>query len=99
MVLFRPDFVIFSAGFDAHDDDDMASCELTEDDYKWATEIGVLCTSNYSTYACTLLITICVLDFMESWSFPIVIFVFSRYPALYVFFGSTYIIIILKTII
>ena len=43
MVLFRPDFVIFSAGFDAHDDDDMASCELTEDDYRWATEIGVLC--------------------------------------------------------
>ena len=41
MVLFRPDLVIFSAGFDAHDEDPLANCELTEEDFTWATEIGV----------------------------------------------------------
>ena len=25
-------------GFDAHDDDPLASCELIEDDYRWVTE-------------------------------------------------------------
>lgn len=40
MVLFKPDFVIFSAGFDAHDEDPLADVELTEKDFIWATEIG-----------------------------------------------------------
>ena len=40
MVLFKPDFVIFSAGFDAHDEDPLADVELTEEDFIWATEIG-----------------------------------------------------------
>lgn len=33
--------MIFSAGFDAHDEDPLANCELTEEDFTWATEIGV----------------------------------------------------------
>ena len=40
MILFKPDFVIISAGFDAHDEDPLGSCELTEQDFHWATEIG-----------------------------------------------------------
>ena len=47
MVLFKPDFVIFSAGFDAHDEDPLASCELTEDDFSWATEIGDIHSSTF----------------------------------------------------
>jgi hypothetical protein len=39
MERFRPEFVIFSAGFDAHDEDPLASCDLLEEDFKWATEI------------------------------------------------------------
>jgi hypothetical protein len=39
MERFRPEFVIFSAGFDAHDEDPLASCDLLEDDFKWATEV------------------------------------------------------------
>jgi acetoin utilization deacetylase AcuC-like enzyme len=31
--------VIFSAGFDAHDADPLADCELKEEDFAWATEI------------------------------------------------------------
>lgn len=40
MILFNPDLIIFSAGFDAHNEDPLASCELTEADFSWATEIG-----------------------------------------------------------
>ena len=40
MVLFKPDLVIFCAGFDAHDEDPLASCELKEEDFAWATETG-----------------------------------------------------------
>lgn len=39
MVLFRPDLIIFSAGFDAHDEDPLADVELLEEDFEWATEI------------------------------------------------------------
>jgi acetoin utilization deacetylase AcuC-like enzyme len=35
---FRPEMVFFSAGFDAHRDDDMAQLRLVEDDYAWVTE-------------------------------------------------------------
>lgn len=45
MVLFKPDLVVFCAGFDAHDEDPLASVELTEEDFAWATETG-----NYSSF-------------------------------------------------
>jgi acetoin utilization deacetylase AcuC-like enzyme len=35
--VFAPDFVIISAGFDAHRDDPLGSLELTEKDFIWAT--------------------------------------------------------------
>ena len=34
---FRPELVFFSAGFDAHREDDMAQLRLVEDDYAWVT--------------------------------------------------------------
>ncbi len=34
---FRPDLIIISAGFDAHHRDPLASINLTEDDFDWAT--------------------------------------------------------------
>lgn len=38
MVLFQPELVIISAGFDAHDDDPLASCDLMDEDFYWATQ-------------------------------------------------------------
>src|SRR3970040_1691239 len=35
---FRPELVIFSAGFDAHMEDDMAMLRLADADYGWVTE-------------------------------------------------------------
>ena len=35
---FRPELVIFSAGFDAHVEDDMAMLRLMDGDYAWVTE-------------------------------------------------------------
>ena len=35
---FKPEFVIISAGFDAHIDDPLAQLELKEDDYAWVTK-------------------------------------------------------------
>ena len=34
---FQPDFVLISAGFDAHEDDPLASLRFHEDDFAWAT--------------------------------------------------------------
>ncbi len=34
---FRPDLIVISAGFDAHHRDPLASINLTEDDFDWAT--------------------------------------------------------------
>ena len=34
---FQPDLVMFSAGFDAHEDDPLAGLRLQEDDYAWIT--------------------------------------------------------------
>ena len=34
---FRPELLIFSAGFDAHLEDDMAMLQLKDDDYGWVT--------------------------------------------------------------
>jgi len=38
---FRPELLMISAGFDAHYRDPLASIELTEDDFAWATEVLV----------------------------------------------------------
>ena len=35
---FAPDFLLISAGFDAHRDDPLAQIELTEADFDWVTE-------------------------------------------------------------
>jgi len=35
---FRPQLVCFSAGFDAHREDQLAMLELGDDDYRWVTE-------------------------------------------------------------
>lgn len=35
---FGPDIVFISAGFDAHEDDPLASLNFSDDDYAWATE-------------------------------------------------------------
>jgi acetoin utilization deacetylase AcuC-like enzyme len=34
---FAPEFILISAGFDAHKDDPLASLELTDDDFGWVT--------------------------------------------------------------
>lgn len=36
---FKPEFLLISAGFDAHRDDDMAMLQFKEADYGWVTEI------------------------------------------------------------
>jgi acetoin utilization deacetylase AcuC-like enzyme len=38
LVAFRPDFVLISAGFDAHERDPLANLRLTEADFRWATD-------------------------------------------------------------
>jgi len=35
---FRPELIVFSAGFDAHAEDDMAMLRLTDEDYAWVTQ-------------------------------------------------------------
>src|SRR3954466_5304446 len=35
---FRPELVVFSAGFDAHEEDDMAMLRFRDSDYRWVTE-------------------------------------------------------------
>ena len=35
---FAPDFILISAGFDAHEDDPLAGLRLHEDDYAWITQ-------------------------------------------------------------
>ena len=35
---FKPQMLFVSAGFDAHQDDELASLNLVEDDYAWVTE-------------------------------------------------------------
>jgi acetoin utilization deacetylase AcuC-like enzyme len=35
---FAPELIIFSAGFDAHDDDPLADVELIDEDYYWITK-------------------------------------------------------------
>ena len=38
LLTFKPDLVIISAGFDAHERDPLANLNLTEDDFAWATK-------------------------------------------------------------
>ena len=38
MEAFRPELILFSAGFDAHAEDDMAMLRLVDADYRWVTE-------------------------------------------------------------
>ena len=38
LTAFKPELVIFSAGFDAHTEDDMAMLRFTDSDYAWVTE-------------------------------------------------------------
>lgn len=38
LTAFAPEMIFISAGFDAHYEDDMASCGLVEDDYAWVTQ-------------------------------------------------------------
>jgi acetoin utilization deacetylase AcuC-like enzyme len=35
---FKPELILFSAGFDAHAEDDMAMLRFTDADYAWVTE-------------------------------------------------------------
>ena len=37
LAVFKPDFILVSAGFDAHKDDPLADLRLTETDFAWAT--------------------------------------------------------------
>ncbi|WP_020681789.1 histone deacetylase family protein [Marinobacterium rhizophilum] len=39
LLAHKPDIIFISAGFDAHVEDPMADLELTEDDYRWATQL------------------------------------------------------------
>jgi len=34
---FGPDFILLSAGFDAHSDDPLAGLRFTDDDFEWVT--------------------------------------------------------------
>jgi acetoin utilization deacetylase AcuC-like enzyme len=38
MAAFRPQLILISAGFDAHQDDPLAYLKLSDDDYTWVTE-------------------------------------------------------------
>ncbi len=37
LAAFQPDFILISAGFDAHADDPLGGLNFSEDDYEWAT--------------------------------------------------------------
>ena len=44
---FRPDFILISAGFDAHRRDPLAQLMLVEEDYAWVTERLMACASRH----------------------------------------------------
>ena len=44
---FRPDFILISAGFDAHRSDPLAQLMLTEADYAWVTERLMACAARH----------------------------------------------------
>ncbi|MEW5908619.1 MAG: histone deacetylase, partial [Thermodesulfobacteriota bacterium] len=45
---FKPEFIIISAGFDAHIDDDMSDIRLSTDGFSWITEQIVEMAETYS---------------------------------------------------
>jgi len=45
---FRPEMVFFSAGFDAHDEDDMAMLRFVDSDYAWVTQQVKAIADRYS---------------------------------------------------
>ena len=45
---FKPELILVSAGFDAHQDDPLAQLKLTEDDYRWVTEQIMLLAGEFS---------------------------------------------------
>ena len=44
----KPDLVLISAGFDAHEQDPLAEVNLQDDDYQWITELLVSYANTYS---------------------------------------------------
>ncbi len=48
MSSFQPEFIIVSAGFDAHQDDDMADMKLTTDSFTWMMEQIIAVADRYS---------------------------------------------------
>ena len=44
---FQPDFLLVSAGFDAHRRDPLAQLDLTEADYSWVTEVLARCAARH----------------------------------------------------
>lgn len=46
---FKPEMVFVSAGFDAHQDDEMSGVSLTDSDYRWITETIVQVADNYAS--------------------------------------------------
>jgi acetoin utilization deacetylase AcuC-like enzyme len=44
---FRPDFILISAGFDAHRNDPLAQLMLVEEDYAWVTERLMACAARH----------------------------------------------------
>jgi acetoin utilization deacetylase AcuC-like enzyme len=44
---FRPDFILISAGFDAHRADPLAQLMLVEEDYAWVTERLMACAARH----------------------------------------------------
>ena len=45
---FRPEMVFFSAGFDAHDEDEMAMLRFVDSDYAWVTQQVKAIADRYS---------------------------------------------------
>jgi acetoin utilization deacetylase AcuC-like enzyme len=44
---FKPQLLLISAGFDAHEDDPLASIRLVADDYRWVTEALMACADRH----------------------------------------------------
>ena len=53
---FSPDFLLISAGFDAHSDDPLASLNFIDDDYYWVTD--ELCAIAAEDCRCRLVSTL-----------------------------------------
>ena len=48
LLAFKPEFIFISAGFDAHQEDDLASLNLVEADFAWVTRQIKLAASSYA---------------------------------------------------